>query len=502
MDRRIVRRVAAVAVMGALVLTSCSATSADDASVGGMASDAGVLAPVSPGPYESVTYDAVTPNPAIDTASDPTSTFGLDVDTGSYNVVRTYLIDGHRPDPASVRVEELINAVDGGDAPPEQGTFAVRADGGPTLVGADPLTRLVRVSVRSRPVDDGQRRPANLVFVVDTSGSMQGDERLGLVRRSLTHLVGQLRPGDTVGLVRFGSEAEVVLPPTSVAEADRIIGALDDLESDGSTNAAAGIALGYDLATKVHEPGDSSRVILASDGVANVGTTDLEGLLALFAEHRRDIQLLTVGFGMGTFNDALMEQLADKGNGFYAYVDTMEEAERLFGDELTSTIETVAADAKVQVRWDPALVQSHRLIGYENRAMSDEAFDDPTADAGEIGAGHSVTALYEVRLTDAAAAEAGAVLGEVELRWAAVPSGEPGSVVAPIESAALAPSLGEAAPSFRLAAAVAAWGEALRDGNPDDPRISQAAAVLDGLPAELRADERVADVRQLVAASA
>ena len=340
----------------------------------------------------------------VATADDAESTFALDVDTGSYRVGQALLARGLLPDPASIRVEEWVNAFDYGDPAPTDGRSGVTVETG-AAPHTDDGTPLVRIGVDTATVADAERPPANITFVIDTSGSMDIRERLGLVKSSLALLVQHLRDDDTIAIVTYGDDATPVLAPTPVADAERIIAAIDELGPGGSTNMEAGLLLGYEQARAAFDPDALNVVVLASDGVANVGVTDPTVLTDQITQAGEEgIHLVTVGYGMGNYNDHLMEQLADQGDGFYGYVDTFDEAERLFVDELTPTLTVVAGDAKAQVVFDPATVESYRLIGYENRVLDDEEFHDDTVDAGELGAGHAVTALYEVGpATDVAA---------------------------------------------------------------------------------------------------
>ena len=347
-------------------------------------------------PYADVTFDDPGVNPFVPTERDRESTFGLDVDTASYTIAQRFVADGNLPDPASVRVEEFVNAMPHDYPAPRDGTFALYADGGPTpFLASDEV--LLRLGVKAREVSDRDRPQASLTFVIDTSGSMEREDRLELVKQSLTLLVDRLDRADTVAIVTYGSDARVVLDATSVRDADRILSAIHSLSTDGSTNAEAGLALGFELAAHAVREEGINRVVLASDGVANTGQTDPDAILRRIRwDASLGIQLVTVGFGMGTYNDALMEQLADRGDGFYAYVNTLDDARTIFGEQLGSTLQSVALDARAQVEFDPSLVDSYRLVGYENRDLPDEAFRDDRVDAGAIGAGHAVTALYEV----------------------------------------------------------------------------------------------------------
>jgi Ca-activated chloride channel family protein len=299
-----------------------------------------------------------------------------------------------------------------------------------------------------------------LTFVVDTSGSMEMENRLGAVQNALSRLVDNLRPTDQVAIVAFGMQARVVLPATPASDRGAIQDAIYSLRPDGSTNAAEGLRLGYELASRAYRPGAINRVILCSDGVANTGLTGAEDILDEIRGYTLEgIDLATVGFGMGNYNDVLMERLADEGNGFYAYVDTPREAEKLFVENLTGTLQTVAMDAKVQVSFNPDVVSRYRLIGYENRALRDEDFRVDTVDAGEIGAGHDVTALYEVKLQEGASGE----LAAVTLRWEDPDTGQVAEMTEAIAVEKLAAEFEDTSAAFRLAVLTAAFAEVLRE---------------------------------------
>lgn len=393
----------------------------------------------------------------VETARDRLSTFGLDVDTASYTVARGYLRKGHLPPREAIRVEEFLNYFSYGDPPPTRGDFALRAEGAASIFTQEPRTYLVRFNLRAREVKAEHRKPVVLTFVVDVSGSMDEGNRLGLVKQSLDLLLGQLRRDDKVGLVVYGAEARVLLEPTSDRELIR--SAIERLVPDGATNAEAGIALGYDVAGRSFRPGAINRILLCSDGVANVGATGPEPILErIRRESKRGIELTTLGFGLGNYNDVLMERLADQGNGRYAYLDDLNEARRVLVEELTGTLQTIAEDAKVQVEFSPAAVARWRLIGYENRDIPDEKFRDNTVDAGEIGAGHSVTALYEVQLTPQAAGK----IASLHLRYRVPVTGELRETVRDLRASELVPDWKNASPGFRLASLVAEFAETLR----------------------------------------
>jgi Ca-activated chloride channel homolog len=428
--------------------------------VAGQPSTVHDLVPANGAPYADVHHRNPGVNPFIDTRDDQLSTFAVDVDTGSYTIARRYLGDGHVPERDSVRVEEYVNFFAQGYAPPTSGAFAIHTDGASTPFVQNERYRLLRVGLATAVPEPGERPDAVLTFVVDISGSMEMENRLGLVKESLSLLVEQLRPTDTVAIVVYGSDAEVALRPTPVAERGEILRVIDGLRTEGSTNAEAGLALGYRVARDALRPGAINRVVLASDGVANTGTTEASGILDRVRDDAAaGIQLVTLGFGMGNYNDVLMERLANDGDGFYAYIDDRREAERLFLHELTATLHTVALDTKVQVEFDPATVDRYRLIGFENRDVADERFRDDTVDAGAVGAGHTVTALYEVAL----APEAAGPLGTVRLRWTDPTSREPVEMAHVIDGAAVRSTFAEADPHLQLAAVVAAFGEVLRE---------------------------------------
>jgi Ca-activated chloride channel family protein len=291
---------------------------------------------------------------------------------------------------------------------------------------------------------------------------MGREDRLEIVKDSLRELVLNLGRGDSIAVVAFGEDARVVLPPTPATDEQRILGAIDELEPGGSTNLEAGLRLGYGLARETLQEEGINRIVLASDGVANVGLTDADGILRKITEDAAaGIELVAIGVGMGNYNDALLEQLADRGDGFYSYVNELDEARRLFGAGLTGTLQTVALDAKVQVTFDPDVVAEYRLLGYENRAIDDSQFRDPEVQAGAIGAGHSVTALYVIRLRDDLV-DAGS-LGAVRLRWTEPGNQDETRRTWNIDTDDLSRSFQATDETFKLDAIVAAAAEVLRD---------------------------------------
>ncbi|MFY9826172.1 MAG: von Willebrand factor type A domain-containing protein [Thermoanaerobaculia bacterium] len=413
--------------------------------------------------YDAVQFKSAGTNPFKDAVTHPLSTFGLDVDTGSYAVARRYLADGNLPAPASVRVEEWLNYFDYGDPAPAHGDFALRAEGAPSPFAQGLEHRLLRFNVKARQVKAESRRPAVLTFVIDISGSMARESRLGLVKQALSLLLDQLRPDDRVGLVVFGTHARLLLEPTGDREVIRQ--AVQRLKPEGSTNAEEGLALGYEVAGRNFQMNAANRIILCSDGVANVGRTGPEAILERIGrEARQGIELTTLGFGMGNYNDHLMEQLADKGDGRYAYIDTLNEARRVLVDELTGTLQTVARNAKAQVEFNPVVVASYRLVGYENRAIPDDRFRDDSVAAGQVGAGHSVTALYEIELRKNAPHWEQPV-ATLHLRYKVPAIGNTTESIRRVGFQDFAPSWETASPSLRLTALVAELAEILK-GSP------------------------------------
>ncbi len=399
-------------------------------------------------------------NPFIDTEDDHLSTFGMDVDTGSYSITRRYLTDGHLPPPEAVRVEEFVNAFDYSYDPPTDSAFAIHIDGGPSKFGEGKRLQLLRIGLQGRVIPDEHRRDATLTFVIDVSGSMEKENRLELVKKALTLLVDQLRPTDKVGIVVYGSRGRLVLPHTGIGRRSEILAAINSLRPRGSTNAEEGLRIGYDLAWRNASVDHINRVILCSDGVANVGKTGPDAILKEIRTYvDKGITLSTVGFGMGNYNDVLMERLADTGNGNYAYVDTLSEARRIFVENLTGTLQLIAKDAKIQVDFNPEVISRFRLLGYENRRLDHKQFRDDSVDAGEVGSGHQVTALYEVKLHPDATGK----MATVSIRYADADNGKVSEVSEDFLVLQLHESFDTAPATFRLVAAVAEFAEILRE---------------------------------------
>ncbi len=357
-------------------------------------------------------------NPFELTALDAKSTFAVDVDTASYALARRYLTEKVLPEKAQIRTEEFVNYFRADEPAPVPGeVFEVYVEMAPSLFHPDPRVEMLRVTVRGKDVDEVDRQPLALTFVVDVSGSMKEGGRLELVKHALLLLVRELDSADAIALITFSEEARVVSAMTSASARGRVEDVLYGLDPDRGTNIEAGLMAGYQLAVGSLTPNAVNRVILLSDGVGNIGETDQERILAKVAEHQAGgIYLNTIGVGMGNHNDVFLEQLADKGDGICNYIDSEREARKVMVDDFTKTLQPIARDVKIQVEFDPAQVESYRQLGYENRAMADADFRRDEVDAGEVNAGHQVTALYEiVRLP--ARADTGVPLARVNLRY-------------------------------------------------------------------------------------
>ena len=337
-------------------------------------------------------------NPIKRVAENPVSTFSIDVDTGAYSNVSRFLNQGQMPRHDAVRIEELINYFDYAYALPQEKSQPFGVSTEITETPWNSKTRLLQVGIQGwKP--QGEIPPSNLVFLIDVSGSMGTPDKLPLLRSAMKLLVKQLGEQDRISIAVYAGAAGMVLEPTPGDQHAKISRAIDNLNAGGSTNGGAGIKLAYSLAQQGFIKGGVNRVILASDGDFNVGTVNFEALVELVSEQRKsNIALTTLGFGTGNYNDHLVEQLSNKGNGNYAYIDNLAEAQRVLVDNRAATLQTIAKDVKIQIEFNPASVSEYRLIGYENRALAREDFNNDQVDAGEIGAGHTVTALYEIAL--------------------------------------------------------------------------------------------------------
>ena len=338
-------------------------------------------------------------NPVKRVAEAPVSTFAIDVDTGSYANLRRFLMNGQKPPADAVRVEEMLNYFSYDYKGPRDQSIPFRAEADVMTTPWNPNSKLLRVAIKGYEPARDHRPAANLVFLIDVSGSMQDADKLPLLKTGMKMLVDQLGPNDKVSIVTYAGAAGLALAPTAGSDKETIRAAIDGLEAGGSTAGGEGIQLAYAKAREARIADGINRIVLATDGDFNVGITDLDELKGMVEENRKSgIALSTIGFGEGNYNDALMEQIADIGNGNYGYVDSLKEAKRLLVDGLQGNLQTIAKDVKVQIEFNPALIAEYRLIGYENRALNREDFNNDRKDAGEIGAGHSVTALYEIAL--------------------------------------------------------------------------------------------------------
>jgi len=409
-------------------------------------------------PFDAMFFERYGTNPFVDTEDDHLSTFAIDTDDASYIMARSYLERGELPPKDAVRTEEFINHFDYGYTAPDKTAFEVYMEGAPSKFGQN--CDLLKIGIKGLKIEIENRKAANLVFVIDVSGSMNIESRLGLVKKALRLLVNELNNNDKVGIVVYGSRGQVILEPTSIENKDDILTAIEFLHPNGSTNAEEGLRLGYAMAEKMYESGKINRIILCSDGVANVGTTKAEDILDWIKGYAdKGITLSAIGFGMGNYNDILMEKLGDKGNGHYAYVDDIGEARRIFVENLTGTLQVIARDVKIQVDFDPEVVRSYRLLGYENRDVADNKFRDDKEDGGEIGSGHEVTALYEIKYHKDVEPE---TLGTVFIRYKDPDNGEVTEINRAIDTKVFADNFDRTSSQFRLAAVAAEFAEILR----------------------------------------
>lgn len=427
-------------------------------------------------------YEHPTDHGSIEVSRSPVSTFSMDVDTGSYSNARGYIEHGQLPPRASVRLEEFVNYFPY-DYPRPQGEHPF---GVSTELARCPWNSnkyLLRIGVRAVEVREAQMPPANLVFLIDVSGSMNSDDRLPLLQRSLRLLVDRLRAEDRVSIVVYAGREQVMLEPTRGSDRTRIMSVIDHLEAAGITAGEAGIRTAYRLARSAYIPGGINRILLATDGDFNVGISDTKQLLDLIEKERKSgVSLSTLGFGRGNFNDHMMERLADAGNGNYSFIDSLAEGRKVLAQQASSTLHTVAKDVKVQVEFNPTHLREYRLLGYENRALHREDFKNDHVDAGEVGAGTTVTALYELTPSGAPSSaeplryvqdkieQAIGTRFESELAFLRIryksPSGETSKLLEiPIAKPAMVRSFDRASDDLRFASAVAGFAQLLRQSD-------------------------------------
>ncbi|MCL1921928.1 MAG: von Willebrand factor type A domain-containing protein [Kiritimatiellaeota bacterium] len=442
-------------------------------------------------------------NPFVKTAAQPLSTFAIGTDTASYTLARQSIGNGMLPDPSVVRVEEFVNALDYKDAAPERTTFRIIAEGAPTPFGRD--TRLVRLAIKGRRLGREEQRPANLVFLVDASGSMAQPDRMGAIRLALAQLLDGLRPEDHLQIITFNEKARVVQTRVSAAQRQEILANFNRVQATGPTSLQDGMAMAYQEAVAAFQPGAENRVILITDGVANLGSAEASDILAQIDDCRRQgIRLSVFGVGRGTYNDTLLQQLANKGDGTYRFLDSPEAITAAFVNDLSATLYTIASDAKVQVEWFPHAVEEYRQLGYEARALTAQQFRDDTVVAGQIGSGQAASALYEISLARTARAlPPDAELGIVRIRFRPAEGGAVQEHSRPITRADLADAFAKARPEFQFAAVAAGFAERLRRSPYAPPQgYAELANLIRPAAQQLYLDTRFAELVHLLDAAA
>lgn len=436
-------------------------------------------------------------NPYVLADKNAFSTFSIDVDTASYGMARQKLLERSLPEPETVRTEEFINSFDYDYAPPAgKQTFAVHSEMAPSPFrsGFDVL----KIGVKGRRIGRDDHRGAVLTLVIDTSGSMSTPERLGLIKKSLALLLDQLSPTDEVAIVQFGNEARLVCEHTPVSEKEALLPAIQALQPGGPTQFDLGLQLGYQQATSGFRAGDSNRILILSDGVANLGELDPDALLEQVAEQRKKgIYLSVLGFGAGTYDDEMLEKLANRGDGQYVYIDTIGEARRLFVDQLAATLHVIASDVKIQVEFNPERVLRYRQLGYENRQLTKEQFRDDSVDAGEVGSGQSVTALYDVQLKRGGSAQE--PIATVYVRYRRADTGDIEEVSSRVMDRVRTPHFEAADVRFQLSTCVAEFAEYLRRSPyAEATEMSDIYERMQPAVQTLDLDEQVQELRRLI----
>ncbi len=422
---------------------------------------------------DTTRFKAFGVNPFVSVADQPFSTFAIDVDTASYTLGRNYLQKGFLPPAESVRTEEYVNFFDSAYKAPTHKTFAIYTDVAPSKFGHG--QHLLKIGVKGRRLGREEQRQASLTFLIDTSGSMNQKDRLGLVQKSLKLLVNEMNPNDQVAIVQYDSHARLVLEHTPISNKAAILKAIKDLQCGGSTNLEEGMYRAYALAAGNFIPKGENRVLLLSDGVANLGSGAAEDILDKVSAYRdQGITCSVFGFGMGTYDDTMLETLANKGDGTYAFIDSQEEAQRVFVDDLSATLNTIASDVKIQVEYNPKSVSRYRQLGYENRQLKKQDFRNDAIDAGEVGSGQSVTSLYELELGSPSKQEGrysrpraanDDVIATVRVRYRRIDTGVVEEIEHHVRERDILPHFGDAPVRFQLSAAVAEFSEILR-GSP------------------------------------
>lgn len=415
-------------------------------------------------------YAPIRENKVKRVTDEPTSTFSIDVDTAAYANVRRFINNGHLPPPDAVRVEELINYFNYSYATPDEAEAPFRIT---TEIGPAPWNSgsyLLHVGIKGYQQARNGQTARNLVFLLDVSGSMQAANKLELLKKSLRLLVNRLNPQDRVAIVAYAGASGLVLPSTSAYQRDEIIHALERLRAGGSTNGGAGIELAYTVAQQNIIKGGINRVILATDGDFNVGLSSNKELLRLIKQKKRSgVGLTILGFGMDNYNDQLLEAISNAGDGNAAYIDTLQEAQKVLVDEIDATLETIARDTKIQIEFNPEQVNSYRLIGYENRMLRREDFKNDNVDAGDVGAGHTVTALYEITLNEglryqeskSTSSRYQNELGILKIRYKRPDESSSQEITHVLLRNDVQSSFGSTSDNFRFSAAVAGFGQLL-----------------------------------------
>ena len=451
------------------------------------------------GAYPLTYYEHYGVNPFIDADEDPLSTFALDGDTASYEILKQYLRDGHPVDPDSVRVEEYINSLPQG-YPAADTALGIHLDAGPSPFGDDGYA-LLRVGV-SNPAPTNDRAPVSLIFVVDVSGSMEADNRLGLAKAVIAGITEQMIPGDRAAIVTYADDVRVAREFTNGDNARDISATAQGLRPGGSTYAEAGLAMAYDLASAELERGRNVRLVLLSDGVANVGATGPDSILKIVDDYaQRSATLTSIGVGIsGNYNDVLLEVLANRGNGTYHYMADRAAAERFLQESVAGIFTETARDARIQVEFNPNTVRKYRLIGYENRAVADADFRDDTLDFGEVGFARDVSALYELRLFDDAASDAAVAVAR--LRWLDPQTRQPTELSSAISIGDVAADLSATNPYFRQTAAAAEFAELLRKSFwAQCGDLDAVAGLLDTVASQLGENRSYRELQDLVASA-
>lgn len=436
------------------------------------------------------------------TQADNQSTFAIDTDAASYHLSARYIRNGYLPPRGAVRMEEFINAFDYNYARTNDQTFTINVDAAPNpFARSGEQTVLLKIGVQGKVIGREGRKPAHIVYVVDNSGSMDRKDRLPLAKQAIVGLNGNLMADDNVSLVTYGERAQVQVENTAAHNAEKVNERVNSIQTAGSTNLIDGIVAGYQVAARHYQPDRFNRVILISDGAANVGEDDAKAILSKVDEYRRQgIQLTTAGVGLGGYNDELLEQLANNGDGNYLFLDSAEQVEKQFVRNMDANLQTIARDAKIQVAFDPARVRRYRLIGYENRDIADRDFRNDSVDAGEVGSGQSATALYELELNgDVRAGAELPAIGTVYVRYRNPDTHEVQEINRRIGNEVVREMPVSSRPRFYLAAAVAQFAEQLRDSpHASHADLNDVLRITDQVSRELPLDPQIKELRDLI----